>query len=378
MMKTACVIGLGFGDEGKGATTDALARRSERPLVIRFSGGHQDGHTVPDPAGRHHVFSNFGAGTLAGAPTYWSSYCTFHPPGFARERDALSVMNVEPRLFVDGRCPVTTPYDLLHNRRVERKVQHGSCGLGFGATVERHEGPHKIHVADLLDDFVLEQKLKSVMLYYARKGARFDPAILGPALEEFHASVGSVRRHLRIVTERSFFDGIDQVFTDLIFEGSQGILLDQEFGYFPHVTRAFTTTRNALLLCERYGLPLPRVYYVTRCYQTRHGAGPLTNENSPAPALRPTPEETNVYNPWQGNQRRTLLDLDQLRYALSCDAHYSALLDQALVITCLDQLNGPLLVTEGDQVRKSSASEIAARMRLKLWDRTSAIPAART
>ncbi|MGB3801699.1 MAG: adenylosuccinate synthetase, partial [Lewinella sp.] len=368
-MKTACVIGLGYGDEGKGATTDALVSQSERPLVIRFSGGHQAGHTVTDATGRRHVFSNFGAGSLSGAPTYWSRYCSFHPPGFARERDALLALDVEPMLFVDGRCPVTTPYDLLHNRAMESQQQHGSCGLGFGATVGRQEGPHKIHVGDLLDEFVAEQKLRSVALYYEKAGAAFDQGMLQAALDDFHASLTIVRKHLRIVAERSFFADIDQSYTDLIFEGSQGILLDQEFGYFPHVTRAYTTSRTAVRLCERYDLPLPKVYYITRCYQTRHGTGPLTNEDLPPPALRPTPEETNVYNPWQGHQRRTLLDLDQLRYALACDTHYAAGLGRALVVTCRDQLSGPLLVTEGGEIHERSITEIGRRLRLTIWER---------
>ncbi|MEM9930725.1 MAG: adenylosuccinate synthetase, partial [Bacteroidota bacterium] len=88
-MTTHIVLGLAFGDEGKGVTTDYLCRQAERPLVIRFSGGHQAGHTVVSPQGRRHVFSNFGAGTLAGAPTFWSKYCTFHPVGYANEHESL-------------------------------------------------------------------------------------------------------------------------------------------------------------------------------------------------------------------------------------------------------------------------------------------------
>ncbi len=59
------VIGLGFGDEGKGITTDYLCSRANNPLVIRFSGGQQAGHTVVNKFGKH-TFSNFGSGTLRG------------------------------------------------------------------------------------------------------------------------------------------------------------------------------------------------------------------------------------------------------------------------------------------------------------------------
>ena len=196
---------------------------------------------------------------------------------------------------------------------------------------------------------MLAQKLRSVAAYYAERGDVFDAATLARALEDFRSAVAVIRPYLLptcgpALLQRSHFETV-------IFEGSQGILLDQEFGYFPLVTRAHTTSRNALELIGEWGLPAPRVHYVTRCYQTRHGNGPLTNEALPGPALRPTPEETNVYNPWQGEQRRTLLDVNQLRYALECDAQYSGGLARRLVVSCLDQLTGPWQVTVDGRVR---------------------------
>ncbi len=362
-MITHCVIGLGYGDEGKGATTDALVRQSQRPLVVRFSGGHQAGHTVIGEDDQPHVFSNFGAGSLAGAPTFWSRYCTFHPVGYANEFDALCTRGPAPELIADGRCPVTTPYDLLYNRNRETKLRHGSCGLGFGTTVARHEGPHKLHVQDLLNDFVLQQKLRSVALYYEKLGATFDAAVLERALADFHAAIAEVRRSLRVTDARSFF--WDLPYDTIIFEGSQGVLLDQEFGYFPHVTRAHTTSRNAFALCQAHGLPKPQVHYVTRCYQTRHGNGPLTNESLPGLGLRDTPEETNVYNPWQGHQRRTLLDVDQLRYALACDSHYAGTARREVVVTCLDQLTGPWRATmDGRSLKLNDLDKLGELLQL--------------
>ena len=360
-MQTKIVIGLGYGDEGKGVTTDALCRRAERPLVVRFSGGHQAGHTVVSPDGRRHVFSNFGAGTLSGAATFWSRHCTFNPVGFAAERAALVRLGVEPNFFVDPLAPVTTPYDVLYNRHLERGQRHGSCGLGFGATVARHEGPAKLHAMDLLDDFVLGQKLPAVAAHYARLGVVFEEERLAQLLDDFHRAVTEVRsiqfgtRGLaQVLAEHNF----DQV----IFEGSQGLLLDQEVGYFPHVTRAYVSTKNALELLQKCGLPAPEVYYVTRAYQTRHGNGPLTNEHL-KPLLRETPEETNVFNEWQGEQRRSLLDVNQLRFALTADAAYSYGLPRHLVVTCLDQLAGPWLATDdGRRVGLDSARSLAARL----------------
>lgn len=345
------ILGLGFGDEGKGVTTDFLCRQAKRPLVVRFSGGHQAGHTVQSPEGVTHVFSSFGAGTLAGAPTFWSRNCTFYPVAYRNELEALRDKGVEPQLFVDGRCPVTTPYDVLANQNRENELRHGSCGVGFGSTVARQEGPHKLHVMDLLDEFVLTAKLRSVADYYAGRGVEFAAEYLEEALKTFHLAVDTVRKNLRVVSERSFFQSACSDFDAIIFEGSQGILLDQEFGYFPHVTRAHVTSKQALEIIERNQFPAPCIYYVTRAYQTRHGNGPLKNEDLPGPALTPTPYETNTTNPWQGAQRRSLLDVGQLRFALQADAHYSAGFPRALVVTCLDQLVGPWRVTDDFQIR---------------------------
>lgn len=362
-MKTAIVLGLGFGDEGKGVVSDWLCRQAERPLVVRFSGGHQAGHTVVAASGRSHVFSNFGAGTLAGAPTFWSRYCTFYPIGVANEYRALVGLGEQPVLYVDGRAAVTTPYDLLYNRSLEDTQRHGSCGLGFGSTVARHEGPHKIHVLDLFDDFVLEQKLASVAAYYQEKlSVRFEARQLEELLEAFYQAAELCRSIIHCTCDRAILKNASNAYDALVFEGSQGLLLDQDFGYFPHVTRAHVSSRNALELVQENGLPDPEIYYVTRAYQTRHGNGPLTNEHLP-PQLHPTPYETNVHNPWQGEQRRSLLDLDQLRYALAADAQYATGLTRNLVVTCLDQLDGAWWASDGPRrTPLQSVTELAERL----------------
>ena len=117
-MKTQLVLGLGYGDEGKGLTTDFLCRQAHHPLVIRFSGGHQAGHTVVDASGKRHVFSSIGAGSMAGAATYWSRYCAFAPENFWKEYQAFvgAGASPAPTIYLDALAQVTTPYDVYHNR----------------------------------------------------------------------------------------------------------------------------------------------------------------------------------------------------------------------------------------------------------------------
>jgi adenylosuccinate synthase len=362
-MQSQIVIGLGFGDEGKGRTTDYLCRQSPAPLVIRFSGGQQAGHTVVTTEGKRHVFSSIGAGSFAGAPTYWSRYCSFAPENLWNEWQAFAAtQGSKPVLIVDALAQVTTPYDVFQNRAAEKTSPNGSCGMGFGATMERNENsPNRLYVQDLFYPQVLEQKLLAIGEYYRRKTQQ--PLLmkdLEPLVQQFKAVLPQVLPCIEVVRERDFFSRQIQQrgFSHLVFEGSQGILLDRDFGFFPNVTRAYTTSRKAIQLIERYNLGKPEIYYITRAYQTRHGKGFLSNENLLLEYTR-NPIETNQYNEWQGHQRVSPLDLNILHYALNSDANFSAAARKNLVITCLDQIAGPISATlDGQMLHFEEPAEV--------------------
>lgn len=367
-MKISIVLGLGYGDEGKGLSTAYLCQQSKKPLVIRFSGGHQAGHTVVDGKGRRHIFSNFGAGTLHGAPTYWSRFCTFNPLAYWKELQALSKLQIRPKLYLDALAMVTTPYDIAYNQKTEQIQQHGSCGVGFGATLARNQTPNLLYVQDLLYPQVLRQKLNAIRAYYAQKS---DSDVWLIALEEqvalFCQLVDDLRPYLKVVREQNFFQR-HGYFDHYIFEGSQGILLDMDHGFFPNVTYANTTSKNAYILLERNAVfqgHLPEIFYITRAYQTRHGNGFLSNEHLKV-NYQPNPQETNQYNSWQGEQRVSPLDLNLLNYALDCDLNYSnAAKRRHLIITCMDQLNGNLQATVDGHL-KEFANTLMLQAELKI------------
>ncbi|PHN04697.1 adenylosuccinate synthetase [Flavilitoribacter nigricans] len=346
-MQTNIVIGLGYGDEGKGLTTDYLCRQYARTLIVRFSGGHQAGHTVVTPEGQRHVFSSIGSGALYGAPTYWSRFCTFYPIAFRNEYAALAEQyGLRPQVYVDALAPVTTPYEVFLNRKRERINAHGSCGVGFGATLERQESPYRLFVQDLAYPFVLEKRLQAIRQYYWELTGE-DPLTEAMALqlEQFKLAAAEALSCITIVREKEFIPELTgRGFDQLLFEGSQGILLDMDHGFFPHVTRCNTVSKNALQLIETYRLPRPEIYYISRAYQTRHGNGYLSNTNLPLELIE-NPQETNQYNEWQGHQRRSVLDIDLLHYALEADANYCGRVEKRLVLTCLDQLPGALPYT---------------------------------
>ena len=87
-MKSHIVMGLGYGDEGKGITTDYLASTLKNPIVVRYSGGQQAGHTVIVD-GIKHIHSNFCSGSLRDVPSYFSEHTTFYPVTIARELAVL-------------------------------------------------------------------------------------------------------------------------------------------------------------------------------------------------------------------------------------------------------------------------------------------------
>ncbi|WP_052732432.1 adenylosuccinate synthetase [Hymenobacter terrenus] len=355
------VIGLGFGDEGKGLATDWLCGQAlaqgQTPLVVRFNGGHQAGHTVATANGQRHVFSNFGAGTLRGVPTYWSAYCTFSPGSVLKEYAALREAGAAPRLLVDALCPVTTHYDVLYNRALETArgaARHGSCGLGFGATIERHEQtPLRLYAHDLRFPAVYSHKLGQIRAHYrariqAETGFDFDQLDHEAEDRRFAEYAGELSQlhgegSIQFVAEAVVL-GPAAPWQTYVFEGAQGILLDMDFGLFPHVTRSRTTRANALALLRRNQPALAataEIHYVTRAYHTRHGAGPLPHE---APlALVNTAGETNQLNDYQGHFRAGPLSIELLNYALTCDATFSPGLSKHLLVTCIDQLPDGLL-----------------------------------
>lgn len=349
-IKASIVIGLGFGDEGKGLTTDYLCSQSLSPLVIRFNGGPQAGHTVCAANGLRHVFSSFGSGTLRGAATYWSAWCTLSPSALLNEYRALTGSGIYPQLYLDESCAVTTHYDVLYNRLLEQQrgtLRHGSCGMGFGNTLQRHEAKVTFVAGDLIYPERCMEKLKQIRLFYALK-ARTELNIDFTELEHdqedqrFMAYLAEmqtiINRHIFITSEKAVFENTQ--WDQYIFEGAQGVLLDMDFGYFPHVTRSHTTSKNALELIRRNKINISSatLFAVSRVYHSRHGEGPFV-AHAEQLLLKNNEMETNVLNDFQGNFRTGPLDLDQLNYAIKSEISQNNGIAKQLVLTCADQVN---------------------------------------
>ncbi len=359
MHRAIVVTDLTFGDAGKGSITDALVRRGAG-LAVRYNGGAQAAHTVIDDEGRCHIFHQFGSGTLVeGAETFLSRFMMVNPLALYGEEEALreiGVTNAFERMHIDERALVTTPYHVVANRlrEIARAGQrHGSCGMGIGETAAdalEHES-QALRFGDLTRGKVLQQKLRWHRDYKRRQLDALTPQLnqlpqqtlkekVSPLLDQLHSEdeleaaveVFAFVANRVNVESAGFLASRMQEPGCTIFEGAQGVLLDEDWGFHPHTTWSRTTSANALELIREVGADISTtVLGLTRAYQTRHGAGPFPTEDESV--TRALNEPHNPTNDWQGPFRAGWLDLPLLRYAIRANRRVDG-----LVITCLDRV----------------------------------------
>ena len=336
------VIGTGYGDCGKGMVVDWYTRRrilpsgGYPPIVVRFNGGHQCGHRVKHKD-KEHIFSSFGSGTLRGATTYWSRECTIDPIAFMNEYNVLQKIGVTPHIYASPECPITTPYDVINNRISEKVYQHGSTGSGFGSTISRNEGTDKLKLVELRNKYMLDHKLEKFF-----RGEELERKVY----LDFIRAIRDMIDVIIVLPEDKFFHRqspleSEQARKNYIFEGNQGILLDHEYGFFPHVTRSNTMSRGAKRIVELIG-EIPEVTYVTRAYGTRHGNGPFPGEQwKDHLSLTNTEGEANAKHEWQGEFRTAPIDLEMLQYAMMIDDYTRGfpIQDTNLIVTCCDHID---------------------------------------
>jgi adenylosuccinate synthase len=370
MPDISAVIGANYGDCGKGLITDYLS--DNNTLVVRFNGGAQAGHTVVRSDGRGHVFHHFGAGTLSGADTYLARKFIVNPAIFVQELKILLMTDRPfPDVFVDPLAKVTTPYDMMLNQAIETlrglsgTGRHGSCGLGINETVVRHGlgYPLNITAKDILTQsrILLRDRLDTIRSEYVPKrskdlGMADVPHIMDERVLEHFLDDIEVFKHY---VSANLFGYTNAGYKRVVFEGAQGLGLDEKAEGFPYVTRSRTGLHNVMEILNESDLAAGQIlsaYYVTRPYLTRHGPGPLENELDEKPH-RDIIDRTNVPNEWQGTIRYGSLEpaLFKARVGMDLNCHtprWAGTIDPWLAITCVDQTSESLRwVSEGKIVR---------------------------
>lgn len=365
MTKTAyAVIGANFGDEGKGLTTDYLCSlaKGEPVTVVRFNGGAQAGHTVQLPNGARHVFNHQGSGSFLDADTYLSRHFVCNPIVFAHERARFIGNGVTPRyrIIADPECIISTPWDMMINQIAETRrghLRHGSCGVGINETIERNTDHGQYSLT--LEEALSEDFARSVCCLIQREYVWTRLAKLGVndydlTAEELQNLMSAEIREKYLSDLQDFLKVVGltspQYFKaykgHIIFEGAQGLGLDQDHGSFPHVTRSNTGLLNVVGLCNDMGVDVLKAIYVTRPYITRHGAGPLDNELAGPPWF--ATDETNIPNRWQGMLRFAWIDLTHMclrirrDLEIGRDANSLLKIEPTVMLTCVDQIPGSL------------------------------------
>lgn len=324
-MRAYIVVGLGFGDEGKGTIVDTLVRETGAPLVVRFNGGAQAAHHVVAPEGSH-CFAQFGAGTLAGAHTFLTENVIVDPPALFREAQHLESIGIaDPfrRIEISPGAPIVTPWHRALNqlREVKRgSGKHGSCGRGIGEVVrEIGQGRQYICASELRNPLVL---LRTAFMVRER--------LIQDALA---ADLMSVDHWARETIERSAEEWVADIVKctalwrlsgtptwpedkPVIFEGAQGVLLDQWQGFHPFTTWSTTTPQWAEDVIARAPYRYEPVKVgVIRTFLTRHGAGPFPTETIQLQSA--VKDDANSHNDWQGSLRTGSFDFMLLHYAIN-------------------------------------------------------------
>jgi adenylosuccinate synthase len=374
MKKAILIADIGFGDAGKGSMVDYLTRQTGAHTIIRYNGGAQAAHNVITSDGLHHTFAQFGSGSfIPGVNSLLSRFMLIHPPAMLAEERHLRTVGVKDafsRMMVDREALIISPYQQAANRLKEIQRgsgRHGSCGLGIGETKSDWlTAPADALTAGELTDInetmkklertrlrKLEQlreiisELKGVESAAAEIAALTDPHLSEATAELFRYWAGLIR-----LIDR---DDCGEVLTregTVIFEGAQGVLLDEWWGFYPYNSWSNLTFENADTLLNEAGFDgETQRLGLTRIYSTRHGAGPMVTEDEQW--TRSLDEPHNRLNDWQQDFRCGPLDLPALRYALQVIGPLDG-----LAITHLDRLqNLPTLhicdryAVEGEMTR---------------------------
>lgn len=284
------VLGSLFGDEGKGNSVQWLCKKAlnsgKKPLVIRFSGGAQAGHRIVNNTDEH-ICSLIGSGVLLGVPTYLNENVYIDPISLKREYEILVNKGFKPKIFINKKCRVVTPYDKIADFGDENVQKHGTTGCGIHATFVRYnEADHRRGAYAML---LHKQRLtyyksdESTFLdivkeYYETKHQKEidieqkDIDIFEEACNWFYHNSNMQLSNIGKDYDITFVDDIPlkyDNFDTLIFEGSQGLLLDMDNGFMPHCT----PSRVGLNAIDPKYLKKANVYLIMRSYLTRHGNG---------------------------------------------------------------------------------------------------------
>ena len=336
-MSTYVVVGLQYGDEGKGKITDVLSAKSD--YVVRFQGGDNAGHTVY-VGDEKFVLHLLPSGVLqCKGKCVIANGVVVNPKAFIHEIEEIEKRGLKTdHIFISRRAHVIMPYHILldtYREEEEGGTQIGTTKKGIGPCYEDKIARVGIRMIDLLNPEILREKIEKNLKV---KNALFEKYYGKPALNidevyrEF-LEIGQQLKNRIVDTELELNEAIKEG-KNILLEGAQALMLDIDFGTYPFVTSSSPSTGG---VCTGAGIPptsLQNLIGVAKAYCTRVGNGPFPSElnDELGEKIRQVGHE---FGATTGRPRRTgWLDLVSLKHACMINGINN------LVITKLDVLTG--------------------------------------
>jgi len=279
-MSNIAIIGLQWGDEGKGKIVDVLSDRFD--AVIRFQGGHNAGHTIKVDD-KTYKLSLLPSGLVRNKFSVIGSGVVVDPIALFKEIksvEALGLTISNENLAIADNCALILSIhreldNLLESQKGDKKI--GTTGRGIGPAYEDRCGRRSLRICDLLDDNILQERIENLLFYHnllrkslGAKEVRVEDIIneLAPIKERLLSYAKPSFEIARILKKKK----------NVMFEGAQGALLDVAFGTFPYVTSSHTVSGQvALGSCLGVG-DLHKTLGILKAYTTRVGFGPFPTE----------------------------------------------------------------------------------------------------
>jgi adenylosuccinate synthase len=318
-MKADVLLGLQWGDEGKGKIVDVLTPKYN--VIARFQGGPNAGHTLIFD-GKKHVLHTIPSGIFRkDTLNVVGNGVVIDPVIFRREIEALKERGVNPvdSLLISRKAHLIMPtHGLLDaaSEQAKGKAKIGSTLKGIGPTYMDKTGRNGLRIGDIESGYFEERYLvlkeKHLRMLNGFPEYSFDLSLYE---EDWLAAIEYLKQFKFIDSEHMLNDALNDG-KGILAEGAQGTMLDIDFGTYPFVTSSNTITAGA---CTGLGLPpnkIGEVFGIFKAYCTRVGSGPFPTE-----LLEETGEKLraagNEFGATTGRPRRCgWLDMPQLKYAV--------------------------------------------------------------
>jgi len=341
-MAVNLLLGLQWGDEGKGKIVDVLTNNYD--VIARFQGGPNAGHTL-EFDGYKHVLHTIPSGIFHDDTiNLVGNGVVIDPVIFKKELDNLDKFNIDyvSKLLISRKAHIILPTHRLLDQASELskgKAKIGSTLKGIGPTYMDKTGRNGLRIGDLeLSDWKekyrnLANKHEAMIEFY---GVEVDYD-LKPLEEEFFAAVEDLKRLTFIDSEEYIFEAQRQGKT-ILAEGAQGSLLDIDFGTYPFVTSSNTTAAGA---CTGLGVApnkIKDVFGIFKAYTTRVGSGPFPTELFDEVGERMA-KVGHEFGSTTGRARRCgWLDLVALKYAVQVNGVTQLMMMKGDVLSGFDTL----------------------------------------